>query len=283
VLVQVKAYGINPLDWKVYDGSLRRFLPASFPGTPGYDFAGEIQELGEGVVGFHVGSRVYARTDARLGNAAAERLVCGAAALAPMPSTVDFLEAAALPLAACAALQGFQELGGIRPGMSVLVFGASGGVGHLAVQIAKAKGAQVTAVCSRGNFEMVRKLGADALVDSHGFAWATPHDLVFDCIGKASGRQLLSSLKQGGTAISVGFSFGLLLASLSPRPFSKKRVKYLISRPDGGLLRQVTELVDSAQLRPVIEEVYPLERVAEALERSRAGHVKGKLVVRIAD
>ena len=161
LLVRVAASSVNPIDWKLHNGSLRWLTPVRFPSIPGYDLAGEVVEAGAEVRRFRPGDSVFAMADVRPGRASAEYAVVGEAAAAYMPANLSAADAAAVPLAGLTALQCLRDLGHIRAGQRVLVIGASGGVGHFAVQLANTWGTEVTGVCGPRHVELVRGLGAD--------------------------------------------------------------------------------------------------------------------------
>ncbi len=163
LLIRMAASSVNPIDWKLYSGWYRWVIPVRFPFIPGFDVAGEVTEVGAQVTRFKVGDHVFAMLDTRPGGASAEYAVVGERAVARIPANMPAREAAALPLAGLTALQALRDLGQVAAGKRVLVVGASGGVGHFAVQIAKSYGAQVTAVCSGPHVDMVRGLSADHL------------------------------------------------------------------------------------------------------------------------
>jgi NADPH:quinone reductase-like Zn-dependent oxidoreductase len=165
LLVRVRAAGVNPVDWKIRQGSLRLLLPARFPLVLGYDVAGEVAAVGPEVADFEPGDPVYAMLDSRHGGGYAEYAVTGQASAAPKPETLTWEEAAAVPVAALTALQALRDLAGLQPGERAAVTGAAGGVGHFAVQLAAAFGARVTAVAGPGHQEFVRRLGAARTVD----------------------------------------------------------------------------------------------------------------------
>ena len=185
VLVEVAASAVNPIDWKLHSGLLRWVRPVRFPATPCFDFAGEVKALGPQTSGFKPGERVFGMLPMRAYGAAAEYLAVDAAYVAAMPGNLSFQEAAGLPLAGMTALQALRDQGRLAANQRVLIVGASGGVGHYAVQIAKALGAQVTGVCSTRNIDLVRSLGADAVIDytrNEAMSQHGPFDLIFDTV-----------------------------------------------------------------------------------------------------
>ncbi len=286
VLIHVLASSVNPVDWKQGSGRIRFFLPASFPHVPGYDVAGVVTQLGAGVADFKIGDRVHGRIPGRSGGACAEVVLASADVLSRIPEGMEIGEAAGLPLAGLTALQGLRDVGGMAlSGYSgrVLVVGASGGVGHLAVQIAHAAGAQVTGVCSAKNAHLVRGLGADVVIDyTKVGCWGDvePWDLILDCVG-SSPAEFLPRLRPTG-----------VFASCMPRPavfahtllnsIRGRKVRAAMLRTHGPDLALLDTMVAAGRLRVVIDSRYPLERLAEAWTRSRTGRAVGKIVVDVA-
>ena len=202
VLVRVIASSVNPVDWKLASGRLRLFMPVKLPLVPGFDVAGDIAELGRCVTGYAIGDRVHARIATNGGTGAcAEFAVVGLDVLANAVTGMDAGEAAGLPLAGVTALQGLRDQAGLPlEGASgrVLVVGASGGVGHIAVQISRAAGATVVGVCSERNLELVSSLGAHEVIDYNSpnpYGGQAPFDIVFDCVDPVPAMQLAAQMK----------------------------------------------------------------------------------------
>jgi NADPH:quinone reductase-like Zn-dependent oxidoreductase len=206
LLIKVFAASVNPIDWKKALRKLWPFLRARFPQIPGYDTAGQVVRLGDGVTGFTPGDRVHACLSNEW--ATAEYALAKAELVVPMPLKMDYATAAGLPMAGITALQGLRAKGGLSESVDhqrVLVLGASGGVGHLAVQIAHADGARVIGVCSARNKAMVEKLGADQVLDyslPHPYESLEPCDIIFDCVGE-SWKLWESYLKDGGRFVTT--------------------------------------------------------------------------------
>lgn len=193
LLVRVRATSVNPIDWKQASGKMRLFIPATFPFVPGYDLAGDVVAVGAGVSDLSVGMRVHTRLSGGGGGASAELVLAGIDVARPVPAGMDYAEAAGMPLAGMTALQGLRDVLGM-PMMGarerVLVVGASGGVGHFAVQIAREMGAHVVGVCSGKNAALVKELGAHEVVDytqADAYAGQAPFDAILDCVGGSPG------------------------------------------------------------------------------------------------
>lgn len=286
VLVRVHAASVNPFDVL----HRRGYLPVRMsngwirPKQPklGIDVAGTVTAVGGNVHKFKVGNRVFGSC---LG-AFAEYVCPRQTSLSLMPANATFDEAASLPCAGMTALQALRDVAQVQPGQNVLVYGASGGIGHLAVQIARAFGAEVTAVCSTGNLNWVKELGAAEVIDYTKVDFAKlgkRYDLILDAVGKRTFFSCLPALTEQGLYISEHIlhpwyhPVQLLLARLV-RP---RRVKVHFAQTRETDLDCLRDFVAAGKLRPVIEKRYPLEQVAAAHRHAEAGHTKGKVVLRV--
>lgn len=282
LLVRVHASSVNPLDWKLHKGTYRWVVPVHFPSIPGFDIAGEVVEVGVEVSRFKPGDRVFAMLDSRTGGACAEYAVVGESAAANVPDSLDVREAAALPLAGLTALQALRDLGHVAAGQHVLVVGGSGGVGHLAIQLARAFGARVSAVCSTRNVEMVRNLGAERVIDyakQRDFSTDAHYDLIFDTVGSAPVRAFLSFLGRKGVVVSTLPSVGRVAAALLMPLYSGKRVRIVTVEPRGKDLERLSLLCSEGKLHPVIDRVVALEDLAAAHQYSQTRRTSGKVVI----
>jgi len=283
VLVRVHATSVNPIDWKQASGRYRPLLTAAFPFVPGYDLAGVVEALGPGVTGFAVGQRVHTRLSGRAGGANAELVRAGLDVLRPMPEGMDFEQAAGLPLAGMTALQGLRDVGGLPmtgARQRVLIIGASGGVGHLAVQLAAAAGAQVTGVCSARNAGLVRRLGASSVIDygtPDAYAGVPPFDLVFDCVGSAPGAFLHLVAAGGRFASCVPGPAVFVRRALNV--LSSKAVAPVLLSPNAKDLGTLDALFAQEKLEVIIDGRFDAAQLAEAWKRSATGRTVGKLVV----
>jgi NADPH:quinone reductase-like Zn-dependent oxidoreductase len=282
VLVRVKVAGVNPIDAKIRGGYMKDALPYHFPVILGWDLSGVVEKIGPAVTWFKPGDQVYGyirRHHLQYGTYA-EYATATDTYFAHKPAELSFEEAAALPLAGLTAHQALETLG-VRGGETFLVGGGSGGVGHLAVQLAVARGARVIATASERNQDFLRELGADPIDYTQGDVPALVRertgnggaDATLDLFGGDGREEAFASLRSGGRLASV--------AQPPPEPREGYEVHYIFVRPDGDELRELAELVRGGQLRPHIEEVFPLERAAEAHERLEGGHVRGKLVLTV--
>lgn len=276
VLVRTKATSVNPVDWKVREGYLQGALPHHLPIIPGWDVAGVVEAVGPAVGnGLQVGDEVYGyvrRDDVKHGTAAElvsapERLVTR------KPTNLSFEEAAAVPLAAMTAYQSLVEAGGLQAGDRVLVHAAAGGVGHFAVQIAKALGAEVVGTASLRNHDHVRELGASVVLDYKSGPTSEqldePVDLVVDFVGGEALEDAPKQVKDASRIVSI----------VDAQTVLAQGGRYVFVRPDMATLDALTELIEAGKVRADVSETLPLEKIAEAHRLSEGGHTRGKIVV----
>jgi NADPH:quinone reductase-like Zn-dependent oxidoreductase len=278
----VAASSVNPIDWKLHNGSLRFIVPIRFPSIPGMDLAGEVVEIGNKVTRFRPGDRVMACLTSRRFGTAAEFAVVDERLAGPVPKMMNDHEAAALPLAGQTALQALRDLGRVKEGDTVLIVGASGGVGHYAVQIAKVFGAKVFAVCSGVNAPWVRELGADEIIDytqTSEFGSPAAFDLIFDTVVSEPFERYQALLKPDGIYVSTLPTLGLMARSVLFRLLSKKRIKTVMFRSNGEDLAFLSKLTEEGRLHSVIDSVFPLSQLDLAHRRSQSGHARGKIVI----
>jgi len=282
VLVRVAAAAVNPKDCLVRKGKFAIATGHRFPLGVGYDFAGEVAELGAGVDDLREGQRVHGMLNGWRGRAYAEYLSCPAAELAPMPEALDSREAAAVPLAGQTALQALRDLGRVRSGDRVLINGASGGVGTFAVQVAKAMGAEVTAVCSAANADLVRGLGAD---HCHDYRESDPLDLEqrfdvwFDVFGNKSFPQARNALARRGVYITTVPAAASVAWHLGTRLSPGRRGLLVVVKSRRVDIEALTAWIEAGALRPVIARTYPLEWAADAHAYIETKRARGKVVL----
>ncbi len=278
-LIRVHAASVNAADWKRRTGLLRRFGDPPF--TLGLDFSGVVEALGEPTTRVRPGDPVYGIVLPPAGSHA-EYIVAPIDALARAPRSIDLVSAAALPVAALTAWQALVRVAEVGPGQRVLVHAAAGGVGHLAVQIAKARGAHVIGTARPEKHEFLRALGADELIDytATDFAEAAADmDVVLDPISDDYGPRSLNTLKPGGLLLDVrgtGPDRSLVRAQAAPRGI--RYVEFGFT-PSGEDLDQITDLVERGDLRVAVEQILPLDEVARAHSLIETGRVRGKLVL----
>lgn len=245
-------------------------------------FAGRVLRVGSAVTEYAVGDDVFGSTDH---GAYAEYLAMPeSGAMAKMPACLDYAEAAAVPYGAVTALRFLRDLGAVGPGSKVLIVGASGGVGRFAVQIAKHLGAEVTGVCSRGSFELVRQLGADHLIDyeSQDFTQTGErYDVIFDIAGVTSFRSSRQSLTQDGRYLTLFFSVGVLLQMAVTALVGGPRAKFSVALGDRDDMEQLRDLIERGVIRPIVAQRFPLDRIAEAHAEAERGRNAGSVVVTV--
>ncbi len=284
VLIEVAASAVNPIDWNLHNGMLRWVRPVRFPATPCFDFAGEVKALGPQTLGFKPGDRVFGMLPLRAYGAAAVYLAVDAACVAAMPGNLSFQEAAGLPLAGMTALQALRDQGRLVANRRVLVVGASGVVGHYAVQIAKALGAQVTGICSTRNIDLVRSLGADEVIDytrNEARPLAGHFDLIFDTVMSQAFSHWHPSLARDGVYVSLLPQLGLILHSLTLPLYSRQRVRFTFVKPNREDLGYLGGLAQNGQLRTVIDSVHPLTGLPAALQKGQTGRARGKIILAV--
>lgn len=281
VLVQIKAAGVNPIDWKLRQGYRKEMIQDRLPLVLGVDVAGIVEETGEGVTDFKKGDAAYSYLGSANDGGYAQYVATNAAAVSTMPEKTDFIEAAAIPLGALVGWQTLFDVAGLEPGQTVLIHGASGGVGHMAVQLAKWKGAKVIGTASAKNAEFLRRLGVDQVIDYHSTKFedaAHDVDVVLDTQAGDTQRRSYQVLKKGGILVST---LGIEDPGLAEK--YGVRAAGFMAQPNGGELRQVARLVDEGKIKPEVTRVLPLKDVAKAHQMSEAGHVRGKIVLKVSD
>nr|WP_315425667.1 NADP-dependent oxidoreductase [uncultured Albidiferax sp.] len=277
VLVRVVAASVNPVDWKIREGHLQSMIPYTLPLTLGWDVSGVVAAVGAEVSSFAVGDAVYSRPDIKRNGTYAEYVAIRANEVAHKPKTISHIEAAALPLAGITAWQSLFHAAQLSAGQRVLVHAASGGVGSLAVQLAKSHGAYVVATTSGKNKALVQSLGADEVVDyqTQDFAKVVSDmDVVFDTLGGAVQEASWDVLKPGGILVSI----------VSPPPEEQATLRGLRSafvfiEPNAPVLEQLAWQVDAGKLRPLIGAEFALQDLAQAHALSETGRVVGKIVL----
>jgi len=303
VLVEVHAAGLNPLDGKIRDGAFKAFIPYRPPFILGHDVAGIVVGIGSNVRRFKIGDEVYARPrDGRIG-AFAERIAIDQADVALKPGTIGMEEAASMPLVALTAWQALVERAGLEQGQKVLIHAGSGGVGTIAIQLAKHLGATVATTTSTANADLVKRLGADIVIDYRNQEFdklLSGYDVVLNSLDSTTLRKSLDVLKPGGKLISIsgppdpdfaqeqGLSWVLRqvmrLLSLGIRRRAAARgvhYSFLFMRANGNQLGQITALIDKGIIRPVVERIFPFDDTNEALALVETGRAKGKVVVKL--
>lgn len=304
VLVRIHAASVNPLDLKTRDGDVKVILPYRVPFVLGNDLAGVVVAVGAGVTRFTVGDEVYARPDKNRIGTFAELIAIHQDDVATKPTTLTMEEAASIPLVGLTSWQALVERANLQPGQKVLIHAGSGGVGTIAIQLAKHLGASVATTTSTSNIDLVKRLGADVVVDYKKQAFETilhDYDVVLDTLGGETLDKSLRVLKPGGKVISIAGppdpAFAkelganpvvrLVMTALSFRTRQRARrhhvtYSFLFMKASGDQLREVTSLIEAGAIRPVVDRVFAFESTREALAYVEEGRAKaGKVVVRM--
>ena len=303
VLVKVHAASINPLDLRVLEGEFKTILPVQFPFILGNDFAGIVVEVGANVIQFKVGDNVYAKTD--LNGAFAEYTVVKQSSLALKPDNISMELAASLPLVSLTAWQALVEIANVQAGQKVLIHTGSGGVGSIAIQLAKHLGAIVATTTSSKNIAWVKALGADIIIDYKTTDFEQElkdYDVVLDTQGGNILEKSFNVLKRGGRIVSISgppdrnlaeaINANWLLKCIIPllswsiRHKAKKRgitYSFLFMQPNGQQLSKISKLVESGKINPIVDKTYELSEIKDAFQYVNTGRAKGKVVLKITE
>ncbi|WP_432026294.1 NADP-dependent oxidoreductase [Streptomyces sp. 1222.5] len=280
VLVKVRAAGVNPIDHLIVKG----FMGAGEPPWPvviGSEAAGVVVATGTAVTRFAVGDEVFARLDPRKGGAFAEFVGVHDSLVATKPASLSFEGAASLPLVGLTAWQALTEQATVGEGSRVLIHGGAGGVGSVAVQIAKSLGAEVIATASTDSVELVRGLGADRVIDYRTEQFdelVSDVDVVLDTVGGQAQKRSFRVLKPGGTLVSI-----VPIAEADARKAEwKVEARSFFMHPDGAQLTHLADLVRDGRLRPLLQNVFPLDAAADALTSVERGGARGKTVISVS-
>lgn len=279
VLVRVHAAAVNPVDWKIREGYFKGMMPHQLPLILGSEFSGVVAGVGANVSACKAGDEVYGYCSLARCGAYAEFVAVKETEIAVKPSSIDFMNAAAIPVGALTAWQAF-AMAGLSAGQTVLIHAAAGGVGSLAVQIAKARGAHVIGTASARNAEFVKSLGADEVIDYTTTKFedvVNGADMVFDLIGGETQARSFGVLKAGGWLVSA-------VGPPSPEESEKHGVKsaMVMVQPNAPELKEVTALVEAGKLKTFVETVLPLSEARQAHELSQSGRTRGKIVLQVA-
>ena len=281
VLVEMHATSINPIDWKLREGYLKDQLPFEFPIILGWDAAGIIKEIGSNVKNFKVGDSIFARPDTTRFGTYAEYAIVDEHLLAPLPENISFEEAASIPLTTLTAWQVLFDAVHLQEGEHILIHAGAGGVGTMAIQLAKMKGAHVSTTASEKNTEFVKSLGADVVINYKEQAFEEELkdvDVVFDTMGGEIQKKSYQVLKEGGR-----------LASIVQPPDEEEAKKHGVQpffvwlQPNGNQLAKIGQLLEDGTIKPIVGETFPLTEsgLQQAHELSETHHARGKIVIKI--
>lgn len=281
VLIEVRAAGVNPFDVKVRSGDAQGMGKLEFPATLGGDFSGVVAGLGEGVSGLEVGQEVYGQAGALSGQGSfAEFTVCSADSVAPKPAELDFVTAAAAPLTGVSAYQALVDHAGLQSGQKVLIHGGAGGIGTVAVQLAKHLGAHVVTTVAPKDIDYVKRLGADEIIDftSQDFTQLVKDcDVVYDLVNHDVTAKSYQVLKPGGVLVSM-------LSQPDEQLMQKYQVKMIsqFTKVTRERLTKLAELITSGAIKLHVDKTFPLDQAAEALDYLEQGKQQGKVVLQIS-
>lgn len=289
VLIKIHATTVTSGDWRLRAGDpyvIRLIFGFFKPGNPilGHELAGVVEAVGENVTKFKVGDRVFGSTGFGSGTYAEYICMKETGGLSVMPNNINFDQAAAVPVGALTALHFLKQVD-IKPGKKVLIYGASGSVGSFAVQIAKYFGAHVTAVCSTGNIQMVKDLGADAVIDytkTDIFQSGQQYDVVFDCVDKMSLSASLKLVAKGGAFVSVGANPVLFANQFFNGLLGRPKVLTGTSKDSATDMALIKDLIEQGHITPAIDRTYPLAEIPQAHAYVQQGHKKGNVVIKVA-
>jgi len=279
VLVEVYAASTNPFDWKVREGLYKEYIPINLPITLGGDFAGVVVELGTGVEGFEIGQSVYGQANALSHGSYAEFATVKSSQLALKPNSINYETAAAFPLAAASAVQALNEHIDLKPNQKVLIHGGAGGIGSLAIQLAKHVGAYVATTVSAEDIEFAREIGADEVIDYKAEDFSAKlqdYDAVFDTVGGETTTDSYKVLKPGGVLVSMVDKPNDDLVQKYKTKFITQSTKITSER-----LTNIVKLIDDGELKVNIDKVFPFDQTASALEYLKTGHPRGKVVIKV--
>jgi NADPH:quinone reductase-like Zn-dependent oxidoreductase len=279
VLVRVHAAGVNPIDWKIREGYFQQMLDLPLPVIIGQDIAGVVAAVGSGVTKLQPGQDVYGIADMQLSGAYAEYALGYAEAIAPKPHTLDYIHAAAVPIAAMTAWQALFDTADLHSGQTLLIHGGAGGVGGYAIQLAKFKGARVIATAAAEHLDYVKNLGADLVLDYHAQPFeqqVKDVDVVLDLVGGETQSRSWQVIRHGGILVSTvgvpatGIPPGIRAVAVSLNPKAERQ------------LQQIAQLIDAHQIEVTIEKTFELSAAAAAAQEfSQHGHPYGKLVLQV--
>jgi NADPH:quinone reductase-like Zn-dependent oxidoreductase len=284
VVVRIEAGSVNPKDVLLRKGKFSKTLARDpLPRGTGLDMAGEVAAVGPGVSGFAVGDRVFGMTNRFCGGTHAELTGFHPREICRAPASLAAEQAAAIPLAALTALQALRDCCPPGPGKTVLINGASGGVGHFAVQIAKILGAGVHAVCGRDNTDFVKSLGADSVhcyTDQPANSIDAPFDVVFDVFGNFRRKHFRRQLGRQGVFISTVPGRATIAGEILARTRLAQRSRLVLVRSRTADLQQLANWCDEERLRPHVDRIYPVDQAADAHRHIETRHTRGKVVIR---
>jgi alcohol dehydrogenase len=303
VIAEIFAASINPVDFKIRDGKLRMLIKYDMPLILGNDFSGVVKQVGSRVKKFKVGDEIYGRAVKDRIGTFAEYIAIDEDAIALKPKNLTFEEAASIPLVGLTSYQALHDILKLSVGQKVLIHAGSGGVGTFAIQLAKSMGAYVATTTSEAGFQLVKKLGADLIINYRNEEFdkiLQNYDAVFDTIGGKTLEKSFRVVKPGGQIVSIaglpnarfGKEYGtgffktslFRIATLKITKLEKQynvKYTYLFMKPSGEQLSIITDLIESEKIKPVIDRIFPFEDAQKAMEYCESGRAKGKIILKI--
>jgi NADPH:quinone reductase-like Zn-dependent oxidoreductase len=281
ILVRVIAAGVNPVDSATRSAKAAQFFNTKLPAIPGYDIAGVVEKTGAKVTKFKVADPVYAYIALNKGGGYADYAVATEKEASPKPKSLNYIEAAAVPLVSLTAWQALIDTAKLSAGQTVLIHGGSGGVGSFAIQIAKARGAKVIATASTANQDLLKQLGADVAVDYTNQKFedvAKDVDVVLDSVGKDTLARSYGVVKKGGVIVSI-------VARPDKAELDKRGIRgaVLSVEPDADELAEIGKLIEQKKIKVIVSQTFSLSEAMKAQEKVATGHTRGKIVLKVAD
>lgn len=276
VLVEVIASSVNPIDIKIRNGSLKRMVGKKFPKIPGADLAGKVIESNH--PGFKPGDKVYGMNKSFSQACNAEKISIKGDYLSRKPDVLSFSTAAIMPLTGLTCIQAMIRKCKLKTGQDVLINGCTGGVGTMALQIATAKQAMITGVCSEKNLEFATSLGADQVIsyENEDLYHLGRFDLIFDAAGSMNIKKAKKMLTPEGQFITTAVNPAIMWQS-----FISKKINYIVVEPNAKDLELLTKMIEEKQILPIIDKDFPLEHLAKAHDYVSKGHTRGKVIIRV--
>ena len=282
ILIRIRACSVNPIDWKIRSGQMKMVSGSKPPKILGGDFSGTVDAIGKEIKEFNRGDEVWGHINAFKGGAYAEYVKATVGNLCLKPHNFDFVQAAAIPLAGLTAYQSLVNLGKVKANSEVLINGCTGGVGSVAVQVAKFLGCKVTAVCSTKNIEYAKSIGVDVIIDytqEDVLNLSKKFDSVYDFVGNLSFSASKCIIKEGGTFVTAIPTVSMLMFGGVLNYFRSKKCKGILVKSSRVDLKALQGMAESEALKATVEKVFPLEQVRQAHIASESGRVVGKVVM----
>ena len=285
ILLKVHASNVNPIDWKMREGRMVARYGSEFPMVLGWDCSGVVAAVADDVNNFEVGDEVFARSDIKTGKCYAELAAINVTTAAHKPKSLNHIQAGSMPLVGLTALNSLKTCADLQPDQSVLIIGASGGVGTLAVQIAKNMGAHVTGVCSGKNLHLVKSLGADEVIDytKNNPLESGSYDIVYDTVGAYNYDEAKPAIKPNGTYLTLVPVPGIDFFIPGQSTWEPGKGYFVAWFPTASDLQILADWADGRKLQAVIDSVYNLDDIQAAHLRSQTERAVGKIVIRIAE